>query len=270
MAWLTRENQSIYSQHPKEPDMDTLAYWLSRLEPVIRAETEGEIIIILANRCGFEEEAVYAGTSAVLGINGGEVKVYGILGRAEKELLIVDTSKKPQAKLVSEPASAASSVETAQSDITADTATSPTTACTSPGIDDFPSSLDDGFGPISPVDPGSPEAYFGPHRSAPSESLKSSIPQPTFTTPSPDSPTFRRPESPKSRNASRTRQPDEQEPSLVAHDLANESQLNSHLGLKSPPHSASTAPVQYESSFTRNNLGPRSRHTSPRPRSTVW
>jgi protein N-terminal amidase len=45
--------------------METLSYWLSRIEPLIRAETEGEIIVVFANRTGTEEEAVYAGTSAV-------------------------------------------------------------------------------------------------------------------------------------------------------------------------------------------------------------
>jgi hypothetical protein len=78
MAWLTRENARSYSRCPKDPDMDTLSYWLARLEPLIRAETEGEIICVFANRSGTEEEAVYAGTSAVLGIHAGEVKVYGI------------------------------------------------------------------------------------------------------------------------------------------------------------------------------------------------
>lgn len=108
MAWLTREDPRAYSRAPKEPDMDTLSYWLSRLEPIIRAETVGEIIVVLANRTGTEDDATYAGTSAVLGIQDGEVKVYGILGRGERDLLVVDTGKKPQARLVSEPNSAAS------------------------------------------------------------------------------------------------------------------------------------------------------------------
>ncbi|PQE30731.1 hypothetical protein CJF32_00005908 [Rutstroemia sp. NJR-2017a WRK4] len=112
MAWLTREDPRSYSRLPKEPDMDTLSYWLARLEPVIRAESVGEIIVVLANRCGNEGEALYAGTSAVLGIDNGEVRVYGILGRGEKELLVVDTSKRPKAKLVSEPNSTTSEKST--------------------------------------------------------------------------------------------------------------------------------------------------------------
>jgi protein N-terminal amidase len=103
MAWLTREDARSYTRTPKDPDMDTLSYWLARLEPIIRAEDVGEIIVVLANRCGVEEEAVYAGTSCVIGIDGGEVKLYGVLGRGERELLVVDTTKPPQAKLISEP-----------------------------------------------------------------------------------------------------------------------------------------------------------------------
>ena len=64
--------------------METLSYWLARMEPLIRAESDDEIIVVLANRCGTEDDAVYAGTSAVLGIQSGEVKVYGILGRGEQ------------------------------------------------------------------------------------------------------------------------------------------------------------------------------------------
>lgn len=116
MAWLTRESKSSYCQTPESPDIETLSHWLARLEPVIRAETEGEIIVVLANRTGAEDEAVYAGTSAVLGIHAGEVKVYGMLGRWENELLIVDTSKRPCAKLVAELETVTPNVVTATSD----------------------------------------------------------------------------------------------------------------------------------------------------------
>ncbi|KAJ5043046.1 uncharacterized protein L3040_004434 [Drepanopeziza brunnea f. sp. 'multigermtubi'] len=103
MAWMTRENGRSFCRTPKEPDMDTLSYWLARLEPIIRNEGEEEIIAVFANRTGTEENAVYAGSSAVLGIQAGEVKVYGILGRGDRELLVVDTSERPKLQLVSEP-----------------------------------------------------------------------------------------------------------------------------------------------------------------------
>jgi len=245
--------------------MDTLAYWLSRLEPVIRAEAVGEIIVVLANRCGVEEEAVYAGTSAVLGINGGEVKVYGILGRGEKELLVVDTSKKPQAKLVSEPISAASSVETATSD---NTAASNDTACTTPDVEEFKGDFDD-VNPISPIDGNSPEAYFSSGRNAAAEPLKSSVESPGFDTSSECSPRFRRPESPKSRNASRgpsrgrsrVRKPDPHEPVLSSPELASKLQKESSSGLKSPEPEEPALPAHDLASGLQN----RSYSESPSP-----
>lgn len=103
MAWVTREDARHFSRTPNEPDMETLTYWISRLEPIIRSGNQEEIIVIFCNRCGIEGDVVYAGTSAVIGIKDGEVRVYGILGRGEKALLVVDTEKPPYAKLVYRP-----------------------------------------------------------------------------------------------------------------------------------------------------------------------
>jgi protein N-terminal amidase len=245
--------------------MDTLSYWLARMEPLIRAETEGEIICVFANRSGTEGEAVYAGTSAVLGIHAGEVKVYGILGRGEKELLVVDTNKRPQAKLISEPNSTASdhrdipkdtpndipngiihgakgarkstndSSAESRADASIDARTDSTvsnrsdlslntnvTACTIPDFSDacFPKSMEDVITPLSPVDANSPSAFFSPRSRRPEgetllDNLKSSIGQNSqqqHQTGQPDSPNFHRPSSPKSRNASRNRQREHQEP----------------------------------------------------------
>lgn len=103
MAWLTQEDARTFTRLPQEPDMETLTYWVQRLEPIIRAEGEQEIIVVFANRCGVEGDTVYAGTSAVLGVQNGEVSVYGLLGRGSKELLVVNTDMPPFAKLVSRP-----------------------------------------------------------------------------------------------------------------------------------------------------------------------
>lgn len=103
MAWPTHEDGRIFSRMPNEPDLDTLTYWVTRLEPLIRAESDEEIIIVFCNRTGVEGETVYAGTSAVIGVKDGEVNVYGLLGRGEKELLIVDTDNPPFAKLIYRP-----------------------------------------------------------------------------------------------------------------------------------------------------------------------
>lgn len=180
MAWLTREEARSYSRAPKQPDMDTLSYWLSRLEPLIRAEMDGEIIVVLANRCGTEDDAVYAGTSTVLGIDAGEVKVYGILGRGEKELLVVDTSQPPQAKLVSEPKFSQSNVEVERSQVSEPRSdstvsersdlssnlsveTNATTIAASPSPTAWTEDDMKLYGvttPLSPVAPDSPSAFF--------------------------------------------------------------------------------------------------------------
>jgi protein N-terminal amidase len=266
MAWLTREDARSYSRCPKDPDMETLSYWLARMEPLIRAETEGEIICVFANRSGSENEVVYAGTSAVLGIHCGEVKVYGILGRGEKELLVVDTNKRPQAKLISEPNPTASnhnsvpngvkhdeksgrnSTAESSAESSADASTDErtnsmisdrsdlslntnVTACTIPDFSDacFPKSIEDVVTPLSPVDASSPSAFFAPKSRRPEretlrENLRSSIGQKEQQAALPDSPTLVRSSSPKSRNASRTRQPKYQEPALKCHDLPKEEQ----------------------------------------------
>ncbi|CAG8958844.1 hypothetical protein HYFRA_00011795 [Hymenoscyphus fraxineus] len=156
MAWRTREDSRAFSRHPKEPDMETLSYWLARLEPVIRAETEGEIVVVLCNRCGTEGEAVYAGTSAVLGIHAGEVKVYGILGRGEKELLVVDTNRRPQAKLISQPNSTVSN-RTQTSAGTSNTGKSRFTNATNPALQSPATpntelTIDEILSPMSAVD----------------------------------------------------------------------------------------------------------------------
>jgi protein N-terminal amidase len=291
MAWLTREDARSYSRSPRDPDMETLSYWLARLEPIIRAETEGEIICVFANRTGVEDDAVYAGTSAVLGIQDGEVKVYGILGRGERELLVVDTNKRPQAKLVSEPNSAASmsrsqasatshnSVNSMMSDTSGLTVNTETTARTTPDPFDLSRKIEEAIPPLSPVDASSPSTFFTPQARYPepetiSASLQSSIGRPQISPANVESPTVQRPSSPKSRNASRNRNQERPAPALASHDLAEEVPTTdkAHTGVVSPtqPHSAAAAPDRYQASFVGNQLGPRSAHSSPRPKSALW
>lgn len=103
MAWLTQQDQAAFTPFAQDPDMDTLTYWVQRLEPLIRSESDEETIVVFCNRCGMEDDVVYAGTSAVIGIKDGEVSVYGLLGRGVKEMLIVNTEAPPFAKLVNRP-----------------------------------------------------------------------------------------------------------------------------------------------------------------------
>lgn len=78
---------------------ETLTYWVQRMEPLIQARTEDEILVVFCNRCGMEDDTVFAGTSAVIGIKKGEVRVYGLLGRCENKVLVVDTDTPPFGRL---------------------------------------------------------------------------------------------------------------------------------------------------------------------------
>ncbi len=337
MAWLTREDPRAYSRAPKAPDMETLSYWLSRLEPLIRNEGEEEIICVFANRCGSEGSVTYAGTSAVLGIQGGEVKVYGILGRGDRDLLVVDTSKRPQMQLVSEPrprarpqpqaldtilaGSSTSSVFGSGSEKSAASEASISTGKTSaePPVMIVPPLENICFTPTSPMDDPFIRQFFGdgliyegplkeskPLHSDQPNQTRQPTPVPTPTpAPVPVSPRFSRPQSPKSRNCSRSRGPTLGESPLLGNILTEDIRQPSEEVMKtlehvrqsladvrssradftthtrpkpsvsvSPTSHATGAdtpvPAQFESSFTRNELGPRSRHILRRPKSVEW
>lgn len=255
--------------------METLAYWLGRLEPLIRAEAAGEIIVVFANRCGTEEEVVYAGTSAVVGINNGEVKVYGLLGRGEKELLVVDTDERPQAKLVSTPNSCAT--EAPEANPSPEPAkeeppnfpdwSDPDSGNGSEDVDDYYYE----FSPVSPSDSRCPPIFFSPKPTPISDSYYD-LPTPdhsrtSFRTASPVSPTFCRPASPKSRNVSRNENREEAKSERAFLDLQDTD--GSYIG-RSGRNSASAVPDGSQLTFSPNSLGPRSENVSLRPKSTVW
>ncbi|KAL7925413.1 carbon-nitrogen hydrolase [Trichoderma austrokoningii] len=103
MAWLTNDEQQEFLSMLQDPDTMSLLYWVSRFEPLIRAKSNQEVIVVFANRCGTEGETTYVGTSAVIGIQSGEIHVYGIMGRGETGLLVVDTDSEPYAKLAYQP-----------------------------------------------------------------------------------------------------------------------------------------------------------------------
>ncbi|KAI6478550.1 hypothetical protein MCOR13_011705 [Pyricularia oryzae] len=105
MAWSASafDNPASFHSKPDEPHMATLEHWVKRMEPLIRADRDDEIIFVFANRCGSEGDVLYTGSSAVIGICNGEVRVYGVLGRGTKQLLVVDTDEEPSARLVRRP-----------------------------------------------------------------------------------------------------------------------------------------------------------------------
>lgn len=94
MAWLTRLTPEELAEQSAEPDNETIAYWLERFHPLAdfsnRPESAPPVVLILANRCGVEGGAVYAGTSTVVKLDRGSTQIFEILGRGEENLLVVD------------------------------------------------------------------------------------------------------------------------------------------------------------------------------------
>jgi len=109
MAWLTRLSAFELQAQAKQPDLDTVSYWLERMRPLLGPNgREEEVLVVFANRCGEEGESPvmgpvrYAGSSTVMGISRGDgrmdghVRIWDILGRAEEGLLVVDTKNVPK------------------------------------------------------------------------------------------------------------------------------------------------------------------------------
>lgn len=94
MAWNMADTPG-YHDDAAEPDMETLTYWISRLQPIVDVNSSEETIVVFANRTGTEAEVTYVGTSAVVGIRAGQIRLYGMLGRGEQDLLVVDTESQP-------------------------------------------------------------------------------------------------------------------------------------------------------------------------------
>lgn len=108
MAWLTGlPSSSLKGSLARAPDMDTLSYWSERLSPLV--ESDREVIVVCANRCGEEEgqnpcgqaEAGvrYAGTSWIGKVGAGEVRIWRVLGRGEEGLCIADTGTEANLRL---------------------------------------------------------------------------------------------------------------------------------------------------------------------------
>ncbi|KIW09294.1 uncharacterized protein PV09_00211 [Verruconis gallopava] len=97
MAWLTRMTKEELEVDKEKPDLETLSYWIERFSP-LRENTEGrQTVIVVANRCGIEEDACYAGTSSVIRLDGrGAVEIFDLCGKNEERLMVVDLSTKPK------------------------------------------------------------------------------------------------------------------------------------------------------------------------------
>lgn len=103
MAWLSlpppnaeEEREERNDETAAMPDKETLGYWVSRLEPLV-VQGEREVLVVMVNRCGVEEPSVrYVGTSWVGKVGRGKVEVWGLMGKGEEGVLVVDTEEEPR------------------------------------------------------------------------------------------------------------------------------------------------------------------------------
>lgn len=97
MAWTNTDAtiEEVSDDSSKiQPDWQTLRYWTSRFEPVIMAEKS--VLIVFGNRCGYEENVVYTGTSTIARAGYGKFEAWDIAGIGEERLVVADTNTKPQ------------------------------------------------------------------------------------------------------------------------------------------------------------------------------
>ena len=134
--------------------------------------------------------------------------------------------------------------------------------------------MEDVVTPLSSVDPISPHTYFAPKGRAAEdkprhENLKSSTTQIEFSS-VPNSHIPKRPESPKSRNASRTRQAEQEKPPLISHDLADDQKvIQKTIDMRLPPYSAPMAPDRRKL-LVNAGISSGDACVPPRPKSAVW
>jgi len=81
MAWLLPVGADR-----KLSSVSSVEYWITRLGPLIGDEQVRTVIV--CNRTGEEEDAVYAGTSCVLQIGKGHIRVVSMLAREEEVLTV--------------------------------------------------------------------------------------------------------------------------------------------------------------------------------------
>lgn len=94
MAWLSSDMKPedfacVSDEAGRQPDLGTISYWVERLRPVV--EGEREVVCVMANRAGVEGAACYQGTSLVMKVGEGDVRIWEYLGKKTEGLLVVDT-----------------------------------------------------------------------------------------------------------------------------------------------------------------------------------
>ena len=92
MAWLTHISKEELQIFAKEPESKTVLYWIERFKPILTSRSPKPTIIVCANRCGWEGESCYAGSTVIMRFHDGKVTICGSLGRLEENILIANTS----------------------------------------------------------------------------------------------------------------------------------------------------------------------------------
>ncbi|KIJ54807.1 hypothetical protein M422DRAFT_24696 [Sphaerobolus stellatus SS14] len=87
-AWLDSKDDPA-----KRWDLRTADYWLTRLLPLWYAKngttSEKETIVVVCNRCGSEDDTLFAGTSAIFRlIHGEKPQFIGIMSRTEEDVRV--------------------------------------------------------------------------------------------------------------------------------------------------------------------------------------
>lgn len=96
MAWLCHLTPTELAQDPNQPDVATVAYWVERFQPLVEAQRDKPVYIVMANRCGMEKGVCYAGSSTVIKIEKGIVSLYETVGKSEEKCLVVDLTERPK------------------------------------------------------------------------------------------------------------------------------------------------------------------------------
>ncbi|ATY62972.1 asparagine amidohydrolase [Cordyceps militaris] len=97
MAYKSRrEPHELYNKC----DEDALSRWAAYLWPLVEAQLARKIVVVLCNRVGDAGDTIYAGTSTVLSISGGELFVHELMKAREQGILLVETCEDPKYKLV--------------------------------------------------------------------------------------------------------------------------------------------------------------------------
>jgi protein N-terminal amidase len=96
MAWLCTLTAEELMQEPDKADFSTVAYWMERFHPFVERSAGKTFYVVLANRCGVEKAACYAGSSTVLKIENGGISLYEQLGKCEERCLVVDLNERPK------------------------------------------------------------------------------------------------------------------------------------------------------------------------------